>query len=309
MNRDTAISQMQLNGVNQITPDGNLMYEQTGSNSFVDSQGRTVSTPQFTATTTLSPQQQAIKDQTDAASLNLGTLANKQSAAIGEQLSKPFQFNNDDASNWSYDLASQRILPQQEKAGAALRTQLISSGIRPGTAAYDSEMARLTNANTDQLNQLALTGRGQAYQEQLSQYNNPINTISALMSGSQVANPQFAQTPQSSVAGVDYTGLVNQQYQAKVQNQNAMLGGLFGLAGAGIKAIPFSDRRLKKDIVPMGHKKGLPWYGFRYVWDDASSPLRYSFMAQDVLPVRPEAVHLDPSGFYRVNVDMILEAA
>src|SRR3546814_6941962 len=39
-------------------------------------------------------------------------------------------------------------------------------------------------------------------------------------------------TPQASVAGVDYTGLVNQQYQAQLANSQAGLGGLFGLAGA-----------------------------------------------------------------------------
>jgi hypothetical protein len=306
LNRDTAITQAQLNQVNQITPDGNLTYAQTGTSRFKDSKGNWVETPTYTATTTLSPQQQAIKTQTDAASLNLGTLANQQSAAIKDQLSKPFQFTNDDASNWAYDLASQRILPQQEKNAAALRSQLIASGVRPGTAAYDSEMARLTNANTDQLNQLALTGRQQAYQEQLSQYNNPINTISALMSGSQVQNPNFVNTPQSQVGGVDYTGLVNSNYQAKVQSQNAMLGGLFGLGAGIVKAIPWSDRRLKKDIIEIGEKNGLPWYGFRYIWDDAISPLRYGFMADDVMEVMPQAVEKDPSGFYKVDYDMAM---
>lgn len=309
MNRDTAITQAQLNGVNQVTPDGNLTYAQTGTNSFVDSQGNTVSTPQFTATQTLSPQQQAIKDQTDAASLNLGTLANQQSGAIKDQLSKPFQFNNDDASNWAYDLASQRILPQQQKNQQALESQLVSSGIRRGTAAWDSEMGRLSNANTDQLNQLALNGRGQAFQEQFTQYNNPINTISALMSGSQVSNPNFVNTPQTNVAGVDYTGLVNNKYQADLQRSQAMSGGLFGLGAGILKAIPFSDRRLKKDIVQVGERKNLPWYGFRYVWEDKSSPLIYSFMAQEVIKTHPEHVHLDPSGFYKVDVAAILEAA
>lgn len=191
-NRDTALSSQLLNMTNQVGPDGTLTYNQTGSNTYTDSlTGKTVSIPQFTATTTLSPQQQAIKEQTDAASLNLGKLANQQSAAISDRLSKPFEFNNSDAEQWAYDLASPRILQQQQKNENTLRSQLISSGIRPGTAAWDSEMGRLTNANTDQLNQLALNGRNQAFQEAFTQYNNPVNTISALMSGSQVSNPQF----------------------------------------------------------------------------------------------------------------------
>jgi len=306
MNRDTALTQQQINMVNQVTPDGNLTYNKTGESSFVDSSGRTVATPNYTAVTELSPQQQAIKAQTDAASLNLGTLANKQSAAIGQQLDKPFTYDNKDAENWAYDLASQRILPQQQKNQEALRTQLVASGLRPGTAAYTSEMERLSNANTDQLNQLALTGRQQGFQEAFTQYNNPINTISALMSGSQVANPQFTQTPQSNVAGVDYTGLVNSNYQSQVSAQNAKMGGLFGLGAGLVKAIPWSDVRLKRDIVRIGERKGLPWYSFRYLWSDAPQE---GFMAQDAIKVIPEAVHLDPSGFYKVDYDMILEAA
>lgn len=304
MNRDTALTQQQINMVNQVTPDGNLTYNKTGESSFVDSSGRTVTTPTYTAVTELSPQQQAIKAQTDAASLNLGTLANQQSAAIKDQLSKPFSYDNKDAENWAYDLASQRILPQQQKNQEALRTQLVASGLRPGTAAYTSEMERLTNANTDQLNQLALTGRQQGFQEAFTQYNNPINTISALMSGSQVANPQFTQTPQSNVAGVDYTGLVNSNYQSQLQSRNAMMGGLFGLGAAGLKF--FSDVRLKRDIVRIGDRKGLPWYSFRYLWSDE---MHQGFMAHDVESVMPAAVSEHESGFKQVDYAMILEAA
>lgn len=304
LNRDTALTQQQINMVNQVTPDGNLTYNQTGTSSFVDSNGRTVQTPTYTATTSLSPQQQAIKAQTDAASLNLGTLANQQSAAIGEQLSKPFSYDNKDAENWAYDLASQRILPQQQKNQDALRTQLVASGLRPGTAAYTSEMERLTNANTDQLNQLALTGRQQGYQEALGTYNNPINTISALMSGSQVNNPQFAQTPQAQVAGADYIGASNNNYQAQVSAQNAKMGGLFGLLGGGLKL--FSDIRLKRDIIRIGERKGLPWYSFRYIWSDV---MEEGFMAHDVEAVMPDAVSEHESGFKQVDYDMILEAA
>src|SRR3546814_8588914 len=94
-------------------------------------------------------------------------------------------------------------------------------------------MQRLTNANTDQLNQLALTGRGQAFNEAMTTRNQPLNEISSLLSGSQIANPgqMSSGTPQASVAGVDYTGLVNQQYQAQLAKSQAGLGGLFGLAG------------------------------------------------------------------------------
>lgn len=308
MNRDTALTTQAINMVNQVTPDGNLTYSQNGNSSFVDSKGNTVYTPTYTATTSLSPQQQAIKAQTDAASLNLGKLANTQSAAISDQLSKPFKYTTSDAEDYAYKLGAKRIDPRFAQDQDNLRSQLIASGLRPGTPAFDDQMAKFGQTKNDAYNSLALGAQQQGYQQAFSEYNNPINTISALMSGSQVQNPQFTNTPSTNVGGVDYTGLVNSNYQAKVQNQNAAMGGLFGLASAGIKMLPFSDRRLKVDIIQIDTKRGLPWYSFRYLWDKASLPLREGFMADDVLKVMPQAVHNDPNGFHRVDYDMVLGA-
>jgi hypothetical protein len=307
MNRDTALTQAMLNMTNQVTPYGNLTYSQTGTSKFQDSNGKWVETPTYTATQTLSPEQQAILKETNAASLNLASTANQQSKAIGEQLSKPFQFNNQDAADWSYDLASSRILPQQQQNQKALESQLVASGIRRGMAAWDSEMSRLTNANTDQLNQLALNGRSQAYQEALTNYNNPLNAVSALMGGSQIQNPNFVNTPQTQVGGVDYTGLVNSNYQSQVASSNAAMGGLFGLAAAPFSMFKFSDRRLKKDIVRIGEKLGLPWYGFRYIWEDNISPLSYGFMADEVKAKFPDFVKRE--GDYDMVDYSVLEAA
>lgn len=236
MNRDTAITQMQLNGVNQVNPWGTVTNQQTGTNSFVDSTGKTVETPQFTQTTTLSPEQQAIFDSTQGTQTNLASLAQSQSGFLQDYMAKPFEFNNSDAEQWSYDLASPRILKQQGQNEAQLRTTLANKGIREGSAAWDAEMGRLTNSNTDQLNQLALTGRGQAFSEALAGRNQPINEITALMSGSQVSNPaqMGGATPSTQVAGVDYAGLVNQDYQNKLQASQGIWGGLGGLFGTAL---------------------------------------------------------------------------
>lgn len=308
-NSFTSQQQQAMNMIGQNSPWGSLQYDQTGSQTIIDPNGKPVQVPMYTANTTLSPQQQAIFDKTQQSESNLAGIAVDQTKKLGSLLSDPFSFNNSDAEQWAYDLASPRILQQQGKNEGALRSQLINSGIRPGTAAWDSEMSRLTNANSDQLNQLALTGRSQAFGEQLQTRNQALNEPIALASGTQVQSPNstFAQTPQSQVAGVDYTGLVNQQYQGQMQQYNARTGALGGLFG-GITSL-FSDKRLKKDIIPMGERNGMPWYGFRYVWEDKSSPLNYGFMAHEVAEVKPEAVHVDPSGYLKVNYSMALEEA
>jgi hypothetical protein len=60
-----------------------------------------------------------------------------------------------------------------------------------------------------------------------------------------------------------------------------------------------SDRRLKTDVVAVGMlRAGIPLYRFRYIGRDG---VFVGVMAQDVLPVVPEAVITDASGFMRVD--------
>src|SRR6478736_7757852 len=175
LNRDTAIAQNSINMTNQVNPWGSVNYTQSGETGYTDSSGKWVSLPQFTQTTTLSPAQQQIFDKTQGAQSNIAGIAQDQSARLGEYLNDPFTFENQDAADWAYDLAQTRIAPQQQAQQKALESQLVNRGIRPGTQAWDAEMRRMTNANTDQNNQLALTGRSQAFAEALAQRNQPIN--------------------------------------------------------------------------------------------------------------------------------------
>ena len=90
MNMDTAITQQFLNSGTQVNPWGTVNTEVTGNNTFVDSQGKTITVPKFTQTTTLSPEQQAIFNQSQAAEGNLAGIANDQSAFLKDYLNKPF---------------------------------------------------------------------------------------------------------------------------------------------------------------------------------------------------------------------------
>lgn len=302
-NSFTAQQQQAMNMTDQVSPWGNLSYNQTGTQTIIDPNGKAVQVPRYTATTSLSPQQQQIFDQSQQADINLATIANQQSQKIGTLLNDPFSFTNDDASQWAYDLASPRILKQQQQNQSALETQLVNAGIRRGTPQWDSEMTRLTNANTDQLNQLALNGRSQAYQEAVDQRSRPLNEIIGLMSGTQIQNPNstFAQTPQSQIAGVDYAGQVQNNYNAQLQQYNARTGALGGLFG-GVASL-FSDRRMKTDIERIGSTDaGTPIYKFRYL---NGGPVQIGYMAQDLLETQPEAVEMTDSGMYAVRYDMV----
>src|SRR4029079_12132250 len=71
-NIGAALAEGAVNRVDQVTPDGSLTYTQSGAASWRDPlTGKVYEIPRYTATTALSPGQQKIKDETDAAELNL----------------------------------------------------------------------------------------------------------------------------------------------------------------------------------------------------------------------------------------------
>lgn len=300
-NQNTAIQQQLLNMTDQVNPWGSTTYSPNGSTSFVGADGKSYSVPRYTQTTTFTPEQQAIFDASQEAEGNLANLAADQSEFLQGYLDKPFEFTNQDAETWAYDLASPRILTQQGQNETQLRNRLINSGIRPGSDAWDTEMTRLTNANTDQLNQLALTGRGQAFSEALATRSQPLNEITALMSGSQIGSPaaMSGPTPQTQVGGVDYSGLVQQNYQNQLNSRGASLGGLFGLAGSLGGAAIMSDRRLKTDIKLVGKlDNGLNVYSYRY---KAGGATHLGLMADEVERLHPSAVVEGHNGFKAVR--------
>lgn len=295
-NVGTAIANAFMGNVNQITPDGSLTYEQTGTYKWRDPYtGKTYDIPTFTATQTLSEAQQAIKDQTDAAELNLAGLANDQSGFLRDYLAKPFEYSNQDVENWVYDLGSQRLDPRFAREEEALRTRLLNSGIREGSDAWNAAMTQLSQAKNDAYNQLMLQGRGQAYQEALTARNQPINEITALLSGSQVSQPNFINASMPTIPTTDVAGLINQNYNQRLgawQQQQASLGGfLSGLGSFGGALIGLSDDNAKKDKERLGDIDGeMGLWAFRYKGEPKSQPKHLGLMASEVEKEKPSAV-------------------
>lgn len=346
--------------------------------------------PTTTATQSLSPQQQAIFDQTQAAQLNLGTLANTQSAKLNSILNQNFnplqtapaagkagQFQQYKAAPQlatSYDYGSaadnqkvedalfSRLNTQLGQDKSSLDAQLANQGIKLGSQAYNSAMANygqnvndartaaILNATQQQAqlagianqaaqfgnnatqqnfanqyqvtsgnNQLAGTTfdqqnalRNQYLNEQYAARAQPFQEITSLLSGSQIQNPNFVNTPTNNIPTVDYAGLVNQNYQDQVsaynqqqaQNQG-LLGGLFGLAG---KAISLSDKNAKKNIKKVGNLKGQKLYEYNYKGEKPGTPKHTGVMAQEVEKTRPDAVSRRPDGLRQVDYGALFQA-
>lgn len=203
------------------------------------------------------------------------------------------------------ELGRKRLDPMVAQRDEDLRTRLANQGIKAGSAAYSQEQDTFNQGTNDAYNQLLLTGRQQAVQEALTERNQPINEITALMGGSQVGTPQFAAgTNQPSLPTVDYAGMVDQNYQnqlgaynTQMQQRQGILGGLFGLGG---KLIGLSDKRAKKDIQPVGKLKGHKLYEYRYKNEAGDAPKHTGVMAQEAEKKRPDAV-MEINGLKHVN--------
>lgn len=314
-NKEAAVAQANINMVNQYTPGGQLEYTERGTASD--------GTPQYSATQTLSPEQQAIFDQNNTAALKYGQTANNQLDAISSRLSQPLDFSslgaapqlNEDTRSRVADSLYQRINPQLEQERAALETRLANQGFTSGTEAFRNEMDQFSRSQNDarlavenaalgqasQLYGLEANQRDRSINEMMQQRSQPLNELAAMLSGSQVQGPSFVNSPQQSVAPADYMGAAYGSAnlaQNQIAEQNRQRQGLYNLLGTGAQAaFMFSDRRLKTDIERIGEHKGLGVYLFRYVW---GGPLHIGYMAQEVQKLYPKAVR-SISGFLAVN--------
>lgn len=233
MNKETAIAQAGLNMTNQQTPYGSLSYRQIGTWSD--------GTPRYEATTSLSPAQQGLFDLGQQTQQNLGRIGVEQSGRVGDLLNEPFDLSNEATEARLMELGRSRLDPMLSRRRESTEQNLLNRGVRPGTEAYRRAMEATTQGENDAYNQLLLTGRGQAINEALTERNQPLNEITALLSGSQVSQPMFGATPQTGIQAPNYMGAVSDAYAgdlAEYENalaaRNAGMGGLFGLGASAL---------------------------------------------------------------------------
>lgn len=211
--------------------------EQSGDFSWTDPYtGETYSIPRYRAVTELNPEQQATLDANQAAQGNLASLAEERSGFLREYLPQTGAIT-DEIDNRLYEYGRQRLDPRFARQEEDLRTRLANQGIAPGSEAYNREMELMNQGRNDAYNQLMLQGRGTA----LNEVNMPINQVTALLSGSQVQNPNVQIANQPQMPTTDVAGLINQNYNQQMANYqqemgayNGLMGGLFGLGSRAI---------------------------------------------------------------------------
>lgn len=306
-NRETAITQQLLNQTNQVTPWGNVKYDQSGSATQVGADGKPFTTPTFTSTTTLSPTEQQKFEQNQKADIGMNDIALGQIDRIGGHLSTPFQYNPGEHEAWAGGLYGKLNDETNQRNTGLMEQKLRNQGLQPGTPAYDDAMRNLTFGQEKGRNDFMLNSYGQGLDTALTMRNQPLNEVGSLMSGSQVQQPQFVNTPQTGVNGTDVAGLINADAQQKQAAYQAKMGGMFSLGSAALGGWAMSDKRLKTDIKKVGETpiKGINQYSFRY---KGSPFMQIGAMAQEVMKKVPEAVGTMANGFKAVNYGRLAEA-
>lgn len=176
------------------------------------------------------------------------------------------------------------------------------------TGANNSLQDQRLNAQLTRFN-AQNTQRNQALQETFATRNQPLNEISALLSGSQLQSPQWVNSNMPTIPTVDYAGLVNTNYNQKLgawQQQNAqtqgLLGGLLGLGGAFLGNPAISDDKAKTDKERLGDLgRGMGLWAYRYKDDGKDKPKRVGLMASEVEKAVPEAVSRRRDGLRQVD--------
>lgn len=249
-NLDAARAATAANRVNQVNPYGSLSYAVTGQDPYGN--------PTWTATTSLSPDQQQLYNYDIATSKGLGELQTKGLGYVGKMLDQPFSTSNlpsvgINAGEKYEDAIMRRLAPTIEAERKSFDAQMINQGIPVGSEAYANakrvfdarQNDKLTSAITGGF-QTGLQARQQGFGEQAYMRNEPINTLNAVRSGSQVTGPSgyFVNAPQqATTTGADYLSAAGMTGNANIAaanaenaQRNAMISGLFNLGASAMGA-------------------------------------------------------------------------
>jgi hypothetical protein len=270
-NIQTAVAQGQLSP-NTVGPTGSTTVSRSGDFQTIRMpDGTTQQVERPTVTTSLSSGEQGLYDQGVANRGKMNTLASTQLDTLGGVLGKRLDLSGTgvDPNSFSADRARveqsmrDRLAPANQRRLEAEQTRLTNMGHQQGTAGWreglddynrginDQELGIIERGLGEQQGLYGMASNAANFQREntLLERNQPINETGALMSGGQVMMPTATPYQGGQVAPTDVSGnvynsaaLQQQQYQQKLAQQNAMIGGVAGMFGAGLGMPPVQKK-------------------------------------------------------------------
>ena len=211
----------------------NLARQRTSTETQLINQGLRPGTEAYdNAARILGEQENDLRSQAALQGLNLDIGANQQGFT---QAVQGGQFAN------AADLAEFSARQQAQQAENQAIAQNYGQGMTASQAQNAIEAQRYNQAR--QSAEFGNTAQQQALAQALTQRQLPLNEISALMSGSQIQNPQFAAYQGQNIAPPPIANATAQQgaynqnlYNQQVGTYNTNVAGLYNLGGAGVRA-------------------------------------------------------------------------
>lgn len=265
VNTSAAETQANLNRINQVTPQGDLSYSQTGTNSD--------GTPQYTQTETLSPDEQTKYDLNNQVAIALDGTAADQIGRVQQTLgtgldtsgnapivsnvaagpvqtsldysnlgalpsSSDFGSEENTDANTVYAQAASRLDPQWQNNDNDLASSLAAQGISTNSDAYRRAETAESQAKNDAYNQANFSAiqQGDTLQQQLS-----AEDLANRQEGVSEVNDQgtFANTAEGQVFGQGVTNAqlsnsaAQQQLQQEAYLRNMPINDIAALLGTG----------------------------------------------------------------------------
>jgi hypothetical protein len=225
-NTQNAYQNAAFNRLNQTDALGNsLQYSQSGT----DAQGN----PIFNATQRLGETGQRFA----------GGFSDLGQKYFDQANNRP-DLGSDAAFDRAYGYASANLEPRFQRTQDQTINRLRNQGLDPTSEAYKSQMNDLALQQNEARNNLVTGLQGQMFAQGLQNRQQQMGELQpGLDFGRGTIQPNLVNTPGVGVQNVDVAGLagINQQnqyqnYNAQMQQQNAMLGGLAGIGGSLIGA-------------------------------------------------------------------------
>lgn len=253
-NLDAARLNVKANRPTQITPWGTSSWSSDGNDG-------------WTQNVSLTPQTQSALNAQQGVQQGMNETAQGMLGQVNAQVDQPFDMSKVaerpdlgfGAVEKIRDAMLSRLRPSMDLQREQRLNKLRTQGITPGaTEAWGQENKILDQKDNDMEIQALLggmqsynditsremQGRQQDIQEQSFLRSLPVNELNAILRGNTVGMPQFSGfSQQANTGGADYLGAAGAQGQAAMDVYNtqqgsydAMMQGLFGLAGSGAMA-------------------------------------------------------------------------
>lgn len=229
-NQQAAQQQQKMNMMNQTTPYGSLTYASDPN-----------SPSGYSANQSFSPAVQGVLDTNVANAQGMGTAQGQLLNNVNSQITQPLDLSYGANADRIAQMEQKTLDPQWQQNKETFDATMANRGLLPGSQAYNNASYNFNSAKNNAYDTMFNTAWNTANNAAQAQYNSPFNALASLRTGSQVAQPVssmgLTSTPQESIQAPNYMGAMQSYNQQQQANQNAALGGMFGLGGNIISGV------------------------------------------------------------------------